>query len=48
MKQTWEQMAEELRMEIEQWQNPIMESIVGAIPIALLENEFAEEPETDL
>lgn len=45
---TADELNEELRMEIEQWQNPIMESIVGAIPIALLENEFAEEPETDL
>lgn len=30
--QTWQELAEELRMEIEQWQNPIFESMMGPLP----------------
>ena len=37
MKQTWEQMAEELRMEIEQWQNPIFETIMGPLPKSIID-----------
>lgn len=30
--QTWQELAEELRMEIEQWQNPVFETMMGPLP----------------
>lgn len=42
-KQTWEQMAEELRMEIEQWQNPIFETIMGPLPKSIVNEAMEEE-----
>lgn len=42
-KQTWEQMAEELRMEIEQWQNPIFETIMGPLPLSIVNEAMKEE-----
>lgn len=45
--QTWQELAEELRMEIEQWQNPIFESMMGPLPQnitdPILEEAYAEE-----
>ena len=43
MKQTWEQMAEELRMEIEQWQNPIFETIMGPLPKSIIDKAQEDE-----
>ena len=43
MKQTWEQMAEELRMEIEQWQNPIFETIMGPLPKGIIDKAQEDE-----
>ena len=43
MKQTWEQMAEELRMEIEQWQNPIFETIMGPLPKGIIDKIQEDE-----
>ena len=45
--QTWQELAEELRMEIEQWQNPIFESMMGPLPQnitdQILEEAYADE-----
>jgi hypothetical protein len=45
--QTWQELAEELRMEIEQWQNPIFESMMGPLPQnitdPILEEAYADE-----
>ena len=45
--QTWQELAEELRMEIEQWQNPIFETMMGPLPQnitdPILEEAYAEE-----
>ena len=45
--QTWQELAEELRMEIEQWQNPIFESMMGPLPQnitdPILEKAYADE-----
>lgn len=43
MKQTWEQMAEELRMEIEQWQNPIFKTIMGPLPKSIIDKAQKDE-----
>ena len=46
-KQTWQELAEELRIEIEQWQNPIFETMMGPLPQnitdPILEEAYAEE-----
>jgi len=45
--QTWQELAEELRMEIEQWQNRIFESMMGPLPQnitnPILEEAYADE-----
>jgi hypothetical protein len=45
--QTWQELAEELRMEIEQWQNPIFETMMGPLPQnitdPILEEAYADE-----
>lgn len=45
--QTWQELAEELRMEIEQWQNPVFETMMGPLPQnitdSILEEAYADE-----
>ena len=45
--QTWQELAEELRMEIEQWQNPIFETMMGPLPQnitdPILEEAYSKE-----
>jgi hypothetical protein len=45
--QTWQELAEELRMEIEQWQNPIFETMMGPLPQnitdPILEEAYSQE-----
>lgn len=45
--QTWQELAEELRIEIEQWQNPIFETMMGPLPQnitdPILEEAYADE-----
>lgn len=47
LNQTWQELAEELRMEIEQWQNPVFETMMGPLPKnitdPILEEAYAEE-----
>jgi|GEM_PF-4863768 len=45
--QTWQELSEELRMEIEQWQNPIFESIIGPLPQNITDQILEEAYENE-